>query len=558
MVVRLCIVLLGFALSPSASAQFAVSYGSGGTVVPTASALAPDGSIWVAGYFRETLTLGSDRLVSAGGDDAFVAVFEPDGQVRRAFRFGGTEPDRALGIAIAPDGSVCVGGGFERSMDVDPGPGTVTLSGIQSNVGDVAAGFLVRYTADGDIVHARAFVGRTGETRVRDVAVDSDGGCTVVGNFIGSLDLDTVTLQSQGADALVAHFDPDGTTQFAIRLGSTGFERGVAVDRGPDGRVCATGAFVGNVDFDPAGGGTLSSNSFASFVACYTADGEFIYAQALTGADGASDIAVDASGQAVVVGNAFGSFEVDGTQVGSIGGGDAFLVGFDASGTLRYGHMLGGPGFDVANDVGVDEAGDVYVSGTFEQTADFDPGSGDASVASRGETDVFLARYAADGSFEDLRVGGGSSFDIQSALTVVTGGEALIGGSYRGTATFDLGVSNETLNSSGIQNAFLVRTRIGAAVSTGPEVEDGGVRVTASPNPTRGPLAVTLRQRSTGMATVTLIDALGRRVAILHEGLLATGDHTIAFDAATLPAGVYIIRVVTPAGVASRMVTVAR
>ena len=40
-------------------------------------------------------------------------------------------------------------------------------------------------------------------------------------------------------------------------------------------------------------------------------------------------------------------------------------------------------------------------------------------------------------------------------------------------------------------------------------------------------------------ATVTLYDALGRRVATLHAGPLAAGQHAFEVDTGSLPAGVY-------------------
>ena len=51
-------------------------------------------------------------------------------------------------------------------------------------------------------------------------------------------------------------------------------------------------------------------------------------------------------------------------------------------------------------------------------------------------------------------------------------------------------------------------------------------------------------------------DALGRRVAVLHDGP-ATGE-TVTFDTAGLPAGVYAVRARTTAGVATRRVVVRR
>ena len=66
--------------------------------------------------------------------------------------------------------------------------------------------------------------------------------------------------------------------------------------------------------------------------------------------------------------------------------------------------------------------------------------------------------------------------------------------------------------------------------------------LTASPNPTAGATAVSLTLPVAGEARVAIFDALGRRVAVLHDGPLSAGRHTLALDAAVLPAGAYVVR----------------
>lgn len=78
------------------------------------------------------------------------------------------------------------------------------------------------------------------------------------------------------------------------------------------------------------------------------------------------------------------------------------------------------------------------------------------------------------------------------------------------------------------------------------------------PNPARGRATVGLTLPEAGPVRAEVFDALGRRVAVLHDGPLAAGEHALRLDAAGLPAGVYVVRAATPAGVASRRVTVVR
>ena len=59
-------------------------------------------------------------------------------------------------------------------------------------------------------------------------------------------------------------------------------------------------------------------------------------------------------------------------------------------------------------------------------------------------------------------------------------------------------------------------------------------------------------------ATLDLVDALGRTVARLHAGPLAPGLHDIALDGGALAPGVYVLRLRTPGGLATRPLVVAR
>lgn len=62
------------------------------------------------------------------------------------------------------------------------------------------------------------------------------------------------------------------------------------------------------------------------------------------------------------------------------------------------------------------------------------------------------------------------------------------------------------------------------------------------PNPTVGRAALRLHLGRTQPVRVAVFDALGRRVAVLHEGLLPAGAHSFALDTAALPSGVYVVR----------------
>jgi hypothetical protein len=77
---------------------------------------------------------------------------------------------------------------------------------------------------------------------------------------------------------------------------------------------------------------------------------------------------------------------------------------------------------------------------------------------------------------------------------------------------------------------------------------DGGIIADISPNPSSG---ITTLRVATGVSTrlhVTIVDAVGRGVKTLYNGDGEANGHQISFDARSLPAGAYMIRVITSNG----------
>ncbi|HYE94807.1 MAG TPA: hypothetical protein VD962_01250 [Rubricoccaceae bacterium] len=80
-----------------------------------------------------------------------------------------------------------------------------------------------------------------------------------------------------------------------------------------------------------------------------------------------------------------------------------------------------------------------------------------------------------------------------------------------------------------------------------------------TPNPSRGAARLTLALTEAQAVSVALYDALGRRVATLHEGPLHVGTHPLIADVSVLAPGVYVVRAEGRTGVsAPRRLVVAR
>ncbi|MFN8179102.1 MAG: alpha/beta fold hydrolase [bacterium] len=83
---------------------------------------APDGSALVTGYFQGTVDFGGGPLTSAGGDDVFVMKLDGGGHHVWSRRYGSTGSDEAWGVSPSSDGSVYLTGYFYDTVDFGGGP----------------------------------------------------------------------------------------------------------------------------------------------------------------------------------------------------------------------------------------------------------------------------------------------------------------------------------------------------------------------------------------------------------------------------------------------------
>jgi hypothetical protein len=97
----------------------------------------------------------------------------------------------------------------------------------------------------------------------------------------------------------------------------------------------------------------------------------------------------------------------------------------------------------------------------------------------------------------------------------------------------------------------------GAAAST--TTLSGGYALSeVYPNPSRGRASLTLELAAAQAVRIEVYDALGRRVAVVHDGALEAGAHALTLDGAHLPAGLYVVRATGEGFTATRRVVLAR
>lgn len=311
--------------------------------------------------------------------------------------------------------------------------------------------------------------------------------------------------------------------QFAVNLGGTGIDEGRAIDRDGANNIYITGAFSGTADFDP-GSGTANLTSAGNtdiFVAKYNANGAYQWAIKIGGSnvDGGYGISVDGSGNVYVTGTFRGS-NVDfdpgsGTaNLSAVGNQDVFIAKYSSSGAYQWAIKIGSSNADYGYAIDVDATGDAYVTGYYQGTADFDPGSGTSNISNSGQQDGFVAKYSSAGAYQWAFRIAGSGIDYGYGIRV-EGSAVHVVGVYDGTVDFDPSGATANQTSAGMRDIFVAKyTLAGAytwAISLGGTDNDYGYGITtdASGNVyVAGYIALTADMDPSG-ATANLISAGG-------------------------------------------------
>ncbi|MBK7426249.1 MAG: SBBP repeat-containing protein [Saprospiraceae bacterium] len=464
------LLLLMVAGIPKSFAQdFLWAKSMGGTLTEIGLGNAVDGSgnVYTTGYFEGTADFdpgaGTANLTSAGSSDIFVSKLDANGNFLWAKSMGGTSFDAGYGIAVDGSGNVYTIGYFGGTVDFDPGAGTSNLT--SAGIDDI---YVSKLDANGNFLWIKSMGGSAADNGY-SIALDGSGNVYTTGYFRVTVDFDpgagTANLISAGStDIFVSKLDANGNFLWAKSMGGgTGDDIGIEIAIDGSGNVYTTGYFAGTVDFDP-GAGTANLTSAGSadiFVSKLDANGNFLWAKSMGGTsfDNGNCIAADGSGKVYSTGYFQGTADFDpgtGTaNLTSAGDGDIFVSKLDANGNFLWAKSMGGSATDNSYGSAADGSGNVYTTGYFAGTVDFDPGAGTANLTSGGVQDIFVSKLDANGNFLWAKSMGGTASDIGYSIAVDGSDNVYTTGYFGGTVDFDPGAGTASLTSAGGLDIFV-------------------------------------------------------------------------------------------------------
>ena len=385
-------------------------------------------------------------------------VFGQDANFLWVKQFGGTGTSGARSMELDASGNIYTIGGFSGTVDFNPGSGIYNLTSIGDH--DI---FVSKLDSAGNFIWAKQIGGQLYPSHY-DLALDTAGNTHITGTFWGIVDFDPgagiFNLNTIGTqDLFVLKLDSFGNFIWAKQIGgSQASVEGTSISLDDLGNIYTTGYTSDTVDFDP-GIDTFMLNAGDSwcidmFVLKLNPAGNFAWAKVLYGPYScvqSHSISIDRFGNVLTTGTftdtvdfdpGAGSFTL--FPFGGIGDFDAFISKLDSSGNFVWAKQFGGESNQIGFSITTDAFSNVYTTGVFDATTDFDPGPSTFYMTPTTGRNTFVSKLNAAGNFVWAKQISGYSHG--NAITLDAENNVYTTGYFDGYTDFDPGSGTSIIN----------------------------------------------------------------------------------------------------------------
>jgi len=517
------IVFLILTLYTSVSAQVNTEWtarfnrsGANADDLSASSVLDNAGNIYIAGYSQDSL----------GYVDCAVVKYNSSGVMQWARHYSGqaSENDYLSDISVDSAGNVYAVG--HSWTDNNAKYDCLTL----------------KYNSSGVLQWAAKYNGGNFNDEGKSIAVDSGGNVYVTGK--------SDTLEFYSSTIITIKYNSSGVMQWAVRYpaaaGNDNCAFSIALDNSSNVYITGRNAFsTGNFDYvtvkyntsgikqwaasyngpgnsfdlpkylalDPMGnvyvtGESSAGNGSDCVTLKYNSSGVLqwtgIYNSPSGGNDAGYSMAIDNSGNILIAGSTI-------TGVAD----DMLTLKYSPAGTLQWARTFNGTanGYDIANSVTADAAGNVYVSGYTHVDS---------------TTDYTTIKYNPAGVQQWVKhfEGGINSYDRATAIQIDAFNNIIVTGNSAGTGT-------------GSDIAVVKYSQIVGLTHTSGETPESFSLSQNYPNPFNPFTVISFSTPKAGFVKLSVYDILGREVSIPVNEYLSPGSYSYNFDAANLASGIY-------------------
>ncbi|MGF7082372.1 gliding motility-associated C-terminal domain-containing protein [Mucilaginibacter sp. UYCu711] len=471
-----CLLVLPLtAICQVAPAWVADMGGPNGNAISTIIKVDAQNNMYVTGIFSGTVdfdpsSAGTKNLTATStGYDGFIAKYNASGGLVWASSFGGPGTDQPNGLDVDINGNITLTGQFDSQlMDADPGAGVFNLTAAGRDA------FIIRLDNNGDFLWAKS-IGGTGIENGGKVVSDASGNLVVAAQFQSTINVGGTNIAPKGTkDGLLVKYDAAGNVIWKFSLGDAGGDNsiiGAVIDK--NNNITIAGYINGTVDFNPLGSVNNVAGNNSMFIAQYSSSGTFLWVNVILGtAQGADyniNMALDAQNNIYMNGVFaapinFGSA----TPLSPKGIQDVFLAKYNQNGFVQFYKDIGNAGSFINNyGIVVSPDNNIYLSGYFTGTIDFDLSAAVANVKDHGREDMFLVKYDVNSNYKWAFGLGNNSCNNNMARSVAVDGnnDVLLTGSFCSTVNFnESGCASTSSAQSIVRDLFIAKYTAATAV----------------------------------------------------------------------------------------------
>ncbi|MBL7962306.1 MAG: T9SS type A sorting domain-containing protein [Flavobacteriales bacterium] len=439
--------------------------------------------------------------------DWLVTKLDEDGNTQWEHAFGGTNQDWPYSAVEAMDGAFLVLG-FTESLNGD----------VTGNHGGQDM-WLMKMDANGNVIWTRCY-GGPGSDRGQMIIRDDADGFWLLGSS-GSIG-GQVTSNHGSSDVWLIRINNSGDLIWQQSYGGSGFDRGIDLVRTVD-----AGLLVASVTNSNDGDVSVIFGGFDIWILKLSATGSIDWQQTFGGSDSDTpqNVLITADNGCIITAQ---TLSTDGHVSQSFGSFDYWLLRLDNSGNLLWERSYGGSQGDSLPFTKMTSTSDLLVAGT--------SGSSDGDVSSNaGAGDIWVVKLAGNGDILWERSYGGSAQDFGGKCDIAVDGGLL----FTSTSLSTDGDITAPVTSMG---SFVWVVKLLPDLSPVPE-HALGPNLQLYPNPTADELVIAPQLARTDQALIELVDAQGRLVRTLHDGLLAVDAAPIRIALGGLAPGSYGVRI---------------
>jgi len=362
-------------------------------------------------------------------------------------------------ITTDSDGNVYTTGSFRQTVDFDPGVNEEIFTAMEN-----ADMFVKKVNSNSELIWIKVMTG-PGSCYGNSIKIDNFGDIYISGDFSDTVDFDpnngiTTVYTDEFKSTFLLKLSPNGNLIWIKTLTGSAYTHYNSLNLDKSNNIYMTGRYTGTVDFDLNGGvNNLTASSSAIFILKLNSNGDLIWVKNMENDELNNSLAlvIDTLYNVYCVGKFTDTLDFNpgtGTfNLISAGVSSAFIQKLDSNGQFLWAKKIGGVGYTDATSIDTDLYQNIYISGNFGDTTDFDPSTAEYLIYSSASSS-YVEKLNSNGEFSWVKINEGIANGNShiSAIDVDNYGQIYTTGFFSGNINF---IDNNQLIGSIYGSMFL-------------------------------------------------------------------------------------------------------